>query len=316
LDKAAVDMQRQPQSGAEGELVYVATGPVTLEGNLAVPEGARGLVLFAHGSGSSRYSPRNGFVANYLRQGGLGTLLVDLLTAEEESVDLRTRHHRFDIRLLAERLSGAIAWLLRNPETSQLPIGLFGSSTGGGAALVAATMRPSAIDAVVSRGGRPDLAGPALPRVQTPTLLIVGGHDYPVIEMNRDAMAQMRDDVTKELVIVPRATHLFEEAGALEEVSRLARDWFIRYLKPTDEAVPDRGKWERALGVWVWCQVCRRCYIAGEEREIEGGLWCAYEDCEHGDIYDTFDWVGFRESHPEWQWPKIPVRGVRYNPPI
>jgi dienelactone hydrolase len=228
-------MSRQPQGGAEGELVQVETGPVTLEGNLAVPEGARGLVLFAHGSGSSRHSPRNGFVANYLRQGGLGTLLVDLLTAEEESVDLRTRHHRFDISMLAERLVGATDWLARNPATQHLRVGYFGASTGGGAALVAAAMRPEGVGAVVSRGGRPDLAGPALPRVQTPTLLIVGGHDYPVIEMNRDAMAQMRDDVTKELIIVPRATHLFEEPGALEEVSRLARDWFIQYLSPATE---------------------------------------------------------------------------------
>lgn len=210
------------------QLVYVPTGGVTLEGSLAVPANARGVVLFAHGSGSSRHSTRNRYVARELQAAGLGTLLIDLLTSEEESVDLLTRHLRFDIDMLADRLVGAIDWLDEQPATRGLGIGLFGASTGGGAALVAAADRPGQVGAVVSRGGRPDLAGPALPNVRAPTLLIVGGLDGPVIEMNEEAKAQMHTMV--ELEIVPGATHLFEEPGKLEEVARLARDWFLRHL--------------------------------------------------------------------------------------
>ncbi len=202
--------------------------PSRLEGNLNVPENARGVVLFAHGSGSSRHSPRNRFVADALNAGGLATLLIDLLTKEEEAEDLRTRQLRFDIGMLAERLVGATDWLGQQEETRDLRVGLFGASTGGGAALVAAAERPTVIGAVVSRGGRPDLAGPALPRVGAPTLLIVGGEDRPVIGMNRDAQAQMRRPTRLE--IVPGATHLFEEPGALEEVARLARDFFQENL--------------------------------------------------------------------------------------
>src|SRR3954451_11562975 len=191
----------------EERIARVEAGPVTLEGNLGVPEGARGVVLFAHGSGSGRHSPRNRFVARQLRAAGLATLLVDLLTAEEEAVDQYTAHLRFDIGLLADRLVGATDWLTENPRTAGLSVGYFGASTGGGAALVAAARRPNRVGAVVSRGGRPDLAGPALPHVRAPTLLIVGGQDSAVIAMNRDALAQLRAD--KQLEIVAGATHLF-----------------------------------------------------------------------------------------------------------
>ncbi len=211
------------------QVVQVTAGRVTLEGNLGVPKKARGVVLFAHGSGSSRHSSRNRFVAQVLRQAGLATLLIDLLTADEEAVDVRTAHLRFDIAMLAERLVGATDWLTRNPETASAPVGYFGASTGGGAALVAAAQRPDVVAAVVSRGGRPDLAGAALPRVQAPTLLLVGGEDTPVIGLNRQALDQL-GSAEKQLVIVPGATHLFEEPGALEEVARLAAAWFIRHL--------------------------------------------------------------------------------------
>jgi putative phosphoribosyl transferase len=216
--------------GPEGgeRIVRVPAAGVTLEGSLAVPPGARGVVLFAHGSGSSRHSSRNRFVAAGLRDAGLATLLIDLLTAEEESVDVRTRHHRFDIGLLADRLVGTAEWLAAEPDTEGLAVGMFGASTGGGAALVAAARRPELVAAVVSRGGRPDLAGDALPQVRAPTLLIVGGDDVPVIGMNREAMARMRAPVSLE--IVPGATHLFEEPGTLEEVLALARDFFVRHL--------------------------------------------------------------------------------------
>src|SRR5215207_10836126 len=226
-------------------IVRVAAGRVTLEGNLAVLEDARGVVLFAHGSGSSRHSPRNRSVAEVLRHGRLATLLVDLLTAEEEAVDARTRHLRFDIELLAERLVGAIDWLAGQPETRGLTVGLFGASTGGGAALVAAAERAARVGAVVSRGGRPDLAGEALPRVRAPTLLIVGGRDEPVIELNEQAVARMRGPV--KLEIVPGATHLFEEPGALEEVARLAREWFGRHLAPALGRTAD-ARDERSTG--------------------------------------------------------------------
>jgi pimeloyl-ACP methyl ester carboxylesterase len=216
----------------EERLVRVAAGPVTLEGNLSLPEGARGIVLFAHGSGSSRHSPRNRYVAQVLNEAKLATLLVDLLTPDEEAIDLRTAHLRFDIGLLAERLVGVTDWITQYPDTRHLRVGYFGASTGAAAALVAAAQRPDAVDAVVSRGGRPDLAGPALARVRAPTLLIVGGNDFEVIELNRKALALLHCE--KRLVIVPGATHLFEESGALEEVARLAREWFERYLTPTE----------------------------------------------------------------------------------
>ena len=213
--------------------VRVAAGDVTLEGNLGLPASPTGVVLFAHGSGSGRHSPRNRYVAARLREAGLATLLVDLLTEAEERIDARTAHLRFDIGLLADRLVGAIDWLARDPRTAALPVGLFGASTGGGAALVAAAQRPDRVAAVVSRGGRPDLAGPALPTVRTPTLLIVGGDDV-VITLNRQALARLGSPV-KELVIVPGASHLFEEPGKLEEVARLAADWFARHLTAAAE---------------------------------------------------------------------------------
>jgi dienelactone hydrolase len=209
--------------------VVVEAGPVKLGGDLSVPEGARGVVLFAHGSGSSRHSSRNRRVARALQQAGLATLLMDLLTADEEAVDARTAHLRFDIGLLAERVVGATRWLARSREAGGLAVGYFGASTGAGAALVAAAELPGTVGAVVSRGGRPDLAGPNLARVQAPTLLIVGGNDTPVIGLNRHALGLLgvRD---KDLVIVPGATHLFEEPGTLDEVARLASDWFTRHL--------------------------------------------------------------------------------------
>lgn len=211
------------------QLVSVITGDVTLEGNLVIPYSAIGIVLFAHGSGSSRYSPRNRHVAEVLQQAGLATLLLDLLTTEEEEIDLRTRHLRFDIGLLASRLVGATDWLLQNPDTQQLKIGYFGASTGAGAALVAAAKRGEVVKAIVSRGGRPDLAGSVLPEVKAPTLLIVGGDDLPVIAINEDAMAQLHS--IKRLEIVPGATHLFAEPGKLTAVANLAREWFTHYLK-------------------------------------------------------------------------------------
>ncbi len=208
-------------------LVNINAAGVTLEGNLIVPKGATGVVLFAHGSGSSRFSSRNRYVAEVLRKGNLGTLLIDLLTHQEELVDTRTAHLRFDIELLAGRLVGATDWLASHQPN--LKIGVFGASTGGGAALVAAARVPERIQAVVSRGGRPDLAGPALPKVKAPTLLIVGGDDLPVIEMNRHAYEHMT--AVRKLEIIPGATHLFEETGTLERVAELARDWFLQYLK-------------------------------------------------------------------------------------
>ena len=204
---------------------------MTLDGSLTIPEGATVLVLFVHGSGSSRHSPRNQFVARQLNAAGLATLLFDLLTREEEAVDLRTAQHRFDISLLAERLVHATRWSLKNPVTHQLRIGYFGSSTGGGAALVAAAELAHDAGAVVSRGGRPDLAGEALPRVQAPTLLIVGGEDDVVIDLNQRALAQMGCEA--KLEIVPGATHLFEEPGALDRVAELAADWFAHHTAGT-----------------------------------------------------------------------------------
>ncbi len=224
-------VSREPHE--EERLVEVETAGVTLEGNLGIPAPAGGIVLFAHGSGSSRHSPRNRMVAGHFREAGLATLLIDLLTAEEEQIDLRTRHLRFDIDLLSERLSGAVDWISGQAETASLRIGCFGSSTGAAAALRAAAARPEQVAAVVSRGGRPDLAGDALARVMAPTLLIVGGNDWQVLELNREAQQAMRA-VTR-LEIVAGATHLFEEPGTLEEVIRLARDWFCVHLAAPDE---------------------------------------------------------------------------------
>src|ERR1700704_1976488 len=211
---------------AEAKDVQIRSGAIQLNGDLSIPVGAQGVVLFAHGSGSSRHSPRNQFVARRIREQGVGTLLFDLLTKDEEAVDVHTAHLRFDIGLLAERLIDATYWV--KGEFDYLNVAYFGSSTGGGAALVAAAELGDSVRAVVSRGGRPDLAGDALPKVKAPTLLIVGGLDYPVIEMNKSALARMRCE--KELKIVPGATHLFEEPGTLQEVARLAADWFQRHL--------------------------------------------------------------------------------------
>jgi putative phosphoribosyl transferase len=214
--------------------LHIDVHAVTLEADLSLPRAAKGLVLFAHGSGSSRFSPRNRHVARQLNEAGLATVLADLLTPPEEAVDERTRHLRFDIGLLAERLVDVTGWLGVQPETSGLGIGYFGASTGAGAALVAAAQRPDTIRAVVSRGGRPDLAGEALPHVLAPTLLIVGGNDGQVITLNRQALARMRAQT--QLVIVPGATHLFEEPGALDRVATLARDWFLSHLdKPRSQ---------------------------------------------------------------------------------
>ena len=205
--------------------VQIQAGQAALSGNLHIPDEAAALVLFAHGSGSSRHSPRNQFVARTLNNAGLATLLFDLLTPEEESIDARTAELRFNIGLLAERLVHAIKWAKQQEQTRDLRIGYFGSSTGGGAALVAAAAVPADVGAVVSRGGRPDLADGALPKVQAATLLIVGGNDDVVIELNEQARDRMRCEV--KLEIVPRATHLFEEPGALEKVAKLASDWFL-----------------------------------------------------------------------------------------
>ncbi|WP_292463184.1 alpha/beta family hydrolase [Methanolobus sp.] len=211
------------------EPVNIPMGPITLEGDLSIPEGATGIVVFAHGSGSSRHSPRNRFVAQHLQGRGLATLLFDLLTPEEEEMDAVTAHLRFDIEMLATRLVAATAWLLQQPATKDLQIGYFGASTGAAAALIAAARKPEAVMSVVSRGGRPDLAKESLANVKAPTLLIVGGRDTPVIEMNRWALDRL--NVQKEMKIVPGATHLFEEPGKLEEVAAIAGEWFTESLK-------------------------------------------------------------------------------------
>jgi pimeloyl-ACP methyl ester carboxylesterase len=222
---------RQPQaSNPRNTAVAVPIDGQSLPGDLNIPANPLGIVLFAHGSGSSRHSPRNQFVARRLEHHRLATLLIDLLTPAEEAIDDRTAEYRFDIPMLAGRLVRIVDWLRQGKDTASLPIGLFGASTGGGAALIAATERPTDIAAVVSRGGRPDLADGALRKVTTPTLLIVGGLDAPVIEMNREAMKQMPGDV--KLAIVPGATHLFEEAGTLDRVAELASTWFTQHLRP------------------------------------------------------------------------------------
>jgi putative phosphoribosyl transferase len=210
----------------------IPAGMATLDGILMVPETAAITVLFAHGSGSSRYSPRNGFVARALNQAGLATLLFDLLTPDEEADDIQTGRYRFNIDLLAERLVQATQWIQKQKQTSRLGIGYFGASTGGGAALVAAAKLPGDVGAVVSRGGRPDLAGDALSRVKAPTLLVVGGRDETVVEFNQKAQQKMRCEV--KLEIIPGATHLFEEPGALDRVAQLAGDWFLHHATRQD----------------------------------------------------------------------------------
>lgn len=215
---------------ATAETVRVSAGGAACEGELRVPELATGLVIFAHGSGSSRFSARNRTVAGVLEEAGFGTVLLDLLTPDEAAIDDITRKFRFDIDMLGRRVVAAADWAMGRRDLQRLPLAFFGASTGAAAALIAAAERPDVARAVISRGGRPDLAGEALPRVHAPTLLIVGGNDEPVIDLNREAMAQMRALV--HLEIVPGATHLFEEPGALEQVSRLAAGWCRRYLHP------------------------------------------------------------------------------------
>jgi dienelactone hydrolase len=209
--------------------VQITAGQTVFEGDLTIPLKAAGLVIFAHGSGSSRFSRRNRSVAQVLQAGGYATLLLDLLTRQEEAIDEQTREYRFDIDRLGHRVVAAIDWTAIHPKVTHLPVAAFGASTGAAAALIAAAERPEIVRAVISRGGRPDLAGNALPRVQAPTLLIVGGDDEPVIELNRAAMRRMRSPV--HLEIVPGATHLFEEPGALELVAQLALTWCTKYLQ-------------------------------------------------------------------------------------
>ncbi|HSX20900.1 MAG TPA: dienelactone hydrolase family protein [Gammaproteobacteria bacterium] len=208
--------------------LLISSGKVHLEGSLHIPKNAAGLVLFVHGSGSSRFSARNQHVARVLNDHKLATLLFDLLTSEEEKIDNHTRELRFDIDFLSSRLIDATQWCHKQPAIKDFPIGYFGASTGGAAALVAAAQLGDLVKAVVSRGGRPDLAGKFLHQVKAATLLIVGGNDHPVIEMNKDAFANLT--CLKEIKIVPGATHLFEEPGTLDEVAKLARKWFVQYL--------------------------------------------------------------------------------------
>jgi pimeloyl-ACP methyl ester carboxylesterase len=214
----------------ENRYVQILSTGVRLEGIVSIPEEARGFVVFVHGSGSSRHSPRNQYVAQTLQEGGLATLLFDLLTAYEEESDLQNRYLRFDINLLARRTAGVLEWLDLQPYAYGLKKGLFGSSTGAAAALMTAAELPDQVGAVVSRGGRPDLAGTALQNVEAPTLLIVGGNDQVVIDLNEQALENMPPEGYKKLVVVPGASHLFEEAGALEHAAQLARDWFQTHL--------------------------------------------------------------------------------------
>ncbi len=218
------------QQETHQDVVQVPIEGGTLEGKLVIPPDVRSLVLFAHGSGSSRFSPRNNHVADMLNSAGLGTLLIDMLTAEEDEIDKRTREYRFDIEMLGQRLQVTIDWLKDNDRTSNLHIGLFGSSTGAAAALIAAANQPDDVGAVVSRGGRADLAGDALAQVGTPALLIVGGKDRKVIGMNQDALEQMPASTETHIEIVPGASHLFEEPGKLDEVANLAAGWFREHL--------------------------------------------------------------------------------------
>lgn len=224
-----------PTKGYEGDPVMVRAGAMSLEGDLVMPDGARGIVVFVHGSGSSRFSPRNRLVAGVIREAGLATLLFDLLTGHEEELDRESGQFRFDIRLLAERAVDATQWVRENPGTSNLKLGLFGSSTGSAAALVAAARRPEEVSAVVSRGGRPDLAAQILGHVAAPTLFVVGGDDTSVLELNRDAIERL-GSAAKKLEVVEGAGHLFEEPRALEQVAALARDWFEAHLHAVDDS--------------------------------------------------------------------------------
>jgi dienelactone hydrolase len=223
------------------EVSVPAAKDVVLDGNLSIPDGADAIVLFAHGAGSSRFSPRNQYVASVLLRASLATLLIDLLTPEEEEAELLTRHLRFNIELLADRLVGVTQWLKHEPRTQRLAVGYFGASTGAAAALVAAAREPDRVGAIVSRGGRPDLAGDALPRVRAPTLLIVGGADIVVLELNREAFERLQTE--KRLEIIPGATHLFEEPGALERVAELATRWFVDHLTALDRRTEEAGRW-------------------------------------------------------------------------
>ncbi|HSH76205.1 MAG TPA: dienelactone hydrolase family protein [Longimicrobiales bacterium] len=231
-------MTTQTRMRAGEQTLRIPCGDVSLTGDLVVPTDAVGVVVFAHGSGSSRLSPRNRYVAGVLQAGGLATLLFDLLTTDEERIDERTRALRFDIPLLAQRLVGTTDWLA-DFDVADLPLGYFGASTGAAAALIAAARRPERVRAVVSRGGRPDLAMPVLAEVRAPTLLVVGGLDRAVIEMNREALAALR--APKKLEIVAGATHLFEEPGTLEEVAALARDWLLLHLRAAPSQPSGRG---------------------------------------------------------------------------
>ncbi len=218
------------RTNTENRYIQILSGGVRLEGILSIPEDPKGIVLFVHGNGNSRHSPRNQYVAQTLQEAGLATLLFDLLTPREEEIDQHTNHLRFDIGLLARRTVGAIEWLDLEPYARELRIGLFGSSTGAAAALIAAAELPEKVDAVVSRGGRPDLAETALRKVRAPTLFIVGGDDEIVLELNKEALDQMQSGSEKKMIVVPGATHLFEEPGAIEYAARLAREWFSEHL--------------------------------------------------------------------------------------
>ena len=221
-------MSNSSMPSRKEEAVHISVDSAVIEGDLVIVEGSEGIVLFAHGSGSSRHSPRNRFVAQRLQEGNLSTLLADLLTREEENMDMKTARLRFDIDLLAGRVIGAIDWLKRRDQTKELKVGCFGSSTGAAAALIAAQKRTDHVEAVVSRGGRPALASVILPEVKAPTLLIVGGNDAAVLKMNEDALSRLRAE--RKLEIIPGATHLFNEPGALESVAQAAREWFQRFL--------------------------------------------------------------------------------------
>ncbi len=216
------------EAGSIARAAHIGLDGIMLQADLEIPTGATGIVLFAHGSGSSRFSPRNRAVASRLHDGRIATLLLDLLTIDEEKAEAATGQFRFDIGLLSSRLAAVTGWVRQQPELESLPVGYFGASTGAAAAIAAATLLPNIVRAVVSRGGRPDLAGPALEAIIAPTLLIVGGLDTAVINLNRDAFHRLH--CVKRLDIVPRAGHLFEEPGTLEQVSRLAKEWFERYL--------------------------------------------------------------------------------------
>jgi putative phosphoribosyl transferase len=229
--RISIDGHKSADIATETATTTKTSSTATLEGLLTIPAGAQAIVLFSHGSGSSRHSPRNQYVARVLQDAGLATLLIDLLTVEEEKEDLITREHRFNIRLLAKRLIVATDWLAQQADTQNLIVGYFGASTGAAAALIAGAERANIINAIVSRGGRPDLAGSeALKNVNAPTLFIVGEKDIQVIDLNKEALKQLQRVEKKKLVVIPGATHLFEEPGTLEEVARIAKGWFQCYF--------------------------------------------------------------------------------------